>query len=141
MKVFKTTEEFRDAAKNEYDFSIIDKIAYEKCAAIWGYDFTEADKLAACMLGFEVDEAPAADLNLSDFKIAVTGSLKLHKNREELQAKIEQKGGKLSTAVSKNTTLLINNDAASASAKNVAARKLGIPILTEQEFIEQYLEK
>ena len=43
------------------------------------------------------------------------------------------------SSVSKNTNYLINNDNTSSSAKNVAAQKLGVPVLTEAEFIEKFL--
>ena len=56
-----------------------------------------------------------------------------------LQAEIEARGGKVVGSVSKNTNYLINNDNTSGSAKNVSAQKLGIPVLTELEFMEQFL--
>ena len=43
--------------------------------------------------------------------------------------------------LSKNTKYLINNDTASESSKNVAAKRLGIPIISEQEFISKFIEK
>ena len=56
-------------------------------------------------------------------------------NRRELKEKIESLGGKVAGSVSAKTDLLINNDAASNSSKNQAAKKLGIPIVTEEEFL------
>ena len=66
----------------------------------------------------------------------VTGAVYHYKSRRELQADIEKAGGKVTGSVSKKTDYLINNDAASSSKKNVTARELGIPILTEDEFQE-----
>ena len=66
----------------------------------------------------------------------VTGAVYHYKSRRELQADIEKAGGKVTGSVSKKTDYLINNDAASSSKKNVTARELGIPILTEDEFLE-----
>lgn len=63
----------------------------------------------------------------------------MYKNRAELQQVIEAHGGKVIGSVSKNTTYLINNDNMSNSAKNVAAKKLGIPVLTEEEFSQKFL--
>ncbi len=66
----------------------------------------------------------------------ITGSLNHYENRDSLKAAIEAEGGKAAGSVSKKTDYLINNDAASASSKNKKAKELGIPILTEEEFLE-----
>ncbi len=66
----------------------------------------------------------------------ITGSLKAYKNREELVSVIERNGGKVSGSVSAKTSYLINNDVASASGKNKKAHDLGIPIISEGEFIQ-----
>ena len=52
---------------------------------------------------------------------------------------IEKRGGKVTGSVTSKTVCLINNDNTSSSSKNKKARELQIPILTEEEFIEQYL--
>ena len=65
----------------------------------------------------------------------VTGSVEQFKNRNELKAYIEERGGKVAGSVSKNTDYLINNDNMSSSSKNKTAKELGIPILTEAEFL------
>lgn len=64
----------------------------------------------------------------------ITGSLNGYGNRSELKDHIESLGGKVSGTVSKNTSYLINNDAASVSSKNKKARELGVKIITEDEF-------
>jgi DNA ligase (NAD+) len=66
----------------------------------------------------------------------ITGSLKFYKNREELVATIERNGGKVSGSVSAKTSYLINNDVASTSGKNKKAHDLGIPIISEGEFVQ-----
>ena len=58
-----------------------------------------------------------------------------------LKAYIEQQGGKVTGSVSKSTSFLINNDAASASTKNRKAQQLGIPIITEDQFVEQFTKE
>mgnify|MGYP002857939845 CR=1 FL=1 len=75
-------------------------------------------------------------LALADKKFVITGSLRQFKNRAELQKIIEDNGGKVLSSVSKNANYLINNDINSTSAKNVAAKKLNIPIITEADFME-----
>ena len=66
----------------------------------------------------------------------VTGSVTQFKNRNELKAYIEERGGKVAGSVSRNTDYLINNDNLSSSSKNKTAKELGIPIITELEFLE-----
>ena len=65
----------------------------------------------------------------------VTGSVEKFKNRNELKKYIEERGGKVAGSVSKNTDYLINNDNMSSSSKNKTAKELGIPIITEEEFL------
>ena len=67
----------------------------------------------------------------------ITGDLSHFANRDEMIAYIEQRGAKVTGSVSKKTTALINNDAASNSSKNKKARELGIRIMTEEEFIKE----
>jgi DNA ligase (NAD+) len=71
----------------------------------------------------------------------VTGSLTHFPSRNAFKEQIEQKGGKVTGSVTGNTAALVNNDVTSTSSKNKKAKELGIPILTEEEFIKQYLEE
>lgn len=87
-------------------------------------------------------EIPVVDENqqtLTGQVFVITGSLNHYDNRNELKDVIEQKGGKVTGSVTSKTTCLINNDITSSSSKNKKAKELNVPILTEDEFIEQYL--
>ena len=66
----------------------------------------------------------------------ITGSVTHFKNRKELQEQIERLGGKVTGSVTAKTNYLINNDTASSSSKNQKARELGIPILSEEDYLE-----
>lgn len=66
----------------------------------------------------------------------ITGSVEHFKNRKDLKAKIEGLGGKVTGSVSKNTDYLLNNDIESTSGKNKKAKDLGVPIITEEDFLE-----
>lgn len=66
----------------------------------------------------------------------ITGSLNHFSNRNEAKNLIESLGGKVTGSVTRKTTYLINNDTASNSSKNKKARELGIPILSEEEFLK-----
>ena len=57
-------------------------------------------------------------------------------NRNELKAKIESLGGKATGSVTSKTDYLINNDTQSSSSKNKKAKELGVPILSEEAFLE-----
>ena len=80
--------------------------------------------------------AIASDSKVVGKTFVITGDVNHFKNRKELQAKIEELGGKVTGSVSKNTDYLINNDSESGSSKNKKAKELGIPILTEEAFLE-----
>ena len=66
----------------------------------------------------------------------ITGSLNHFSNRNEAKNLIESLGGKVTGSVTRKTTYLINNDTASNSSKNKKARELGIPILSEEDFLK-----
>ncbi len=70
----------------------------------------------------------------------ITGDVHHYKNRDELKAYIESQGGKVTGSVSKSTHFLINNDAQSTSTKNKKAHELNVPIITEEEFISQFVD-
>ena len=69
----------------------------------------------------------------------ITGDVHHYKNRNELKAYIESQKGKVTGSVSKSTDYLINNDITSTSSKNKKARDLNIPIISEEQFIEQFV--
>lgn len=139
VKVIPTYEEFRDKAKSKFDFTQYPGFAGSKTLAIWNYDFTEADRVYPYLI-FEKEEKESTT-NLKGITVCITGKLKMYKNRAALQSDIEAAGGKVSSSVSNKTNYLINNDNTSTSSKNLTAQKLGIPIITEQEFVDQFLTK
>ena len=65
----------------------------------------------------------------------ITGSLEHFENREACKTRIEELGGKVAGSVSKKTDYLINNDINSNSSKNKKAKELGVPIITENDFL------
>ena len=66
----------------------------------------------------------------------ITGSVEHFANRKELQELIESEGGKAAGSVTSKTAYLINNDTMSNSSKNKKAKDLGIPIISEEEFLK-----
>ena len=129
-------EDLKEKINGKYDFSDWDNFGTEKCYALWKFDFSEADELAN-ILSFKETIKPTEDLN--GLIVCITGSLNLFKNRNELKEAIEAKGGKVTNSVTSKTTYLINNDIESISSKNETAKKLNIPIISEQEFFSKFL--
>ena len=82
------------------------------------------------------ESSEGADESFAGMNFVITGSLEHFKNRKELQELIERRGGKVTGSVTSKTNYLINNDVASSSSKNKKARELGVPILSEEEFLK-----
>lgn len=132
------------------DFEQIRSADFEQLCQIEGV----GDVIAGGVISYFADEKKAAELDrilaeltfeeeavgdsLKGLTFVVTGSLNTYENRDALKTEIESKGGKVSGSVSAKTSYLINNDALSGSSKNKTAKSLGIPIITEQEFIERF---
>ena len=97
------------------------------------------DDLLPCLDIEKPDEAEGGQ-TLAGMTFVITGSLNGFKSRSELKELIEARGAKVAGSVSSNTTCLINNDITSNSSKNKKARELGVKILSEDEFINEYLK-
>lgn len=80
-------------------------------------------------------KAVPSDSPIAGKTFVVTGDVHFFKNRKELQAKIEELGGKCTGSVTSKTDYLINNDINSTSSKNKKAKENNIPIITEDEFL------
>lgn len=91
-------------------------------------------------LEIEVEAVQEKEQTLSGLSFVVTGSLSHFENRNALKEEIEKRGGKVTGSVTGKTVCLINNDTASSSSKNRKARELEIPILSEEAFMETYLQ-
>ncbi len=138
----------------DYDLDKLMNASAEEISAVEGM----GDILAAGFVAFMHDEKNIELINglrkelkfievtidsstqtLSGKTFVITGSLVNFTNRDELKAIIEEKGGKVAGSVSNKTEALINNDATSNSSKNKKAKELGVRIITEEEFISEYL--
>ena len=82
------------------------------------------------------EEGAGAPQTLAGLTFVITGSVTHFANRSEVKTLIESLGGKVTGSVTSKTDYLINNDVESTSSKNKKARELGIPILSEEEFLE-----
>ena len=137
-KKFGSYEKFREAVNNNsqelYEIAGIGEVMIQ---TLLDYDFIEADSI------FEkyIEEMrPVISVSVSNKlegkTFVVTGKLKTFKNRNEIKAAIEKEGGKVTDSVSSKTDYLINNDIESTSSKNLKAKQLNIPIITEDDFLK-----
>ena len=74
--------------------------------------------------------------SLEGKQFVITGSVEHFANRSQLKEYIEERGGKVTGSVTSKTDYLINNDTTSSSSKNKKAKDLGIPILSEEDFLK-----
>ncbi|MDE6975180.1 MAG: NAD-dependent DNA ligase LigA [Lachnospiraceae bacterium] len=84
--------------------------------------------------------APSAkvDGKCKGLTFVITGDVHHYKNRDEFKAYVEAMGGKVTGSVTGKTDYLVNNDAQSTSSKNRKAAQLGVPVITEDEFVERF---
>lgn len=139
---FETYEDFRNAVDDDkYDFSMLDNFGEEMNKSIKNFDYAEADRISKLLI-FETPVVNNIQINnsLTGKTIVITGKLTTFKNRAELKAVIESHGGKVSDSISGKTDLLINNNVNSTSSKNKAAKARNIPIVSELDFMKQYIE-
>ncbi len=111
--------------------AFVDYFAKEENSVRFDHLLTEVE--------IEQEEMDEAGQTLEGKVFVVTGSLEHFSSRNELKDIIEKKGGKVTGSVTSKTDCLINNDIASNSSKNKKAKELQIPIVTEEEFMTQYL--
>ena len=140
IKHIESYEEFRKLIKEKFNFSQLSGFANSKTDAILNFDYSQADAVYEVIKPLQITETVLNNQNtLTGYTIAITGRLEKFKNRTQLQTAIEAKGGKVVSSVSSNTDFLINNDNKSSSSKNLTAKKLGVPIITENEFTDRFL--
>lgn len=86
-------------------------------------------------LQIEKAEEHTGGQSLEGLQFVITGNVHHFANRNEVKAEIEKRGGKVTGSVTSKTSYLINNDTMSSSSKNRKARELGIPVISEEEFL------
>jgi DNA ligase (NAD+) len=139
-KYFDTYRQFRESMDNKYHFYELPNFGIEMHRAIVNFDYSEADTMiqSGVITINSKEETNSQETSLDGLTFVITGKLNHFKNRDAIKDKIEALGGKVTGSVSKNTNYLINNDKNSTSSKNKSAQSLGIPILTEEDFIKMF---
>ena len=130
-----------EAFRNETDFLKYDGIGEVMNNNLLNFDYEDLNldytvnlHLNKAKRKEEINNNTSSSLN--NLVFCITGKLNTFKNRNELKADIESKGGKVVDSVSSKVNYLINNDIESVSAKNKKAKELGIKILTEEAYLE-----
>lgn len=130
------------AAEAGESFAHIDGIGEAKSASFVAYFASERHRSdVRDLLGIvEIEELARGDAGgkCAGMTFVITGELAGWENRTALKEYIESQGGKVAGSVSAKTSFLINNDAASASAKNKKAKSLGVPVISEGEFAARF---
>ncbi len=127
-------------AASEEDLMHIEGVGVIIAHSLYSYFRLEENKRLINRLMDEItfvspDVVETENSPILDLRFVVTGSVTHFKNRKELGAKIEALGGKVVASVSSKTDYLINNDPNSTSSKNKRAKELGVPIISEDEFL------
>ena len=139
---FETYEDFRNAVNDKnYHFYDLDNFGEEMDKSIKNFNYAEADRISKLLfIETPIVNKNQINNNLAGKTIVITGKLTNFKNRAELKTVIESHGGKVSDSISGKTNILINNDVNSTSSKNKAAQARNIPIISEADFMKQYIE-
>lgn len=137
MNTFNDYKTFRKVIKeNDEKLYQIDGIGEVMINNLLNFDYVEADYIFDKYI-HEEDAATSlsTDNVLKDKVFVITGKITHWKNRDELKAYIESKGGKVTGSVTSKTSYLINNDTSSQTSKNLTAIKMHVPIINEEEFL------
>ena len=134
---------FIEAVETNFKFYNLPNFGVEMHNSIMKFDYTEAIMLANDYINvlaseYGTQEEETVESELKDKTVVITGKLNAFKNRDALKEKIESLGGKVSGSISGKTNYLINNDVNSTSSKNAAAKKLNIPIISEEDFCKMF---
>ena len=134
---------FADRMRNATDFVDIDGIGQEKSGSIleWYASPQNSAMFEALIKELDIEKVDIKDMSegsLNGKTFVITGDVHDFANRSEFKAYVESQGGKVTGSVSKKTDYLVNNDTESSSSKNKKAKELGIPIISEDTFIEMF---
>lgn len=134
---------FMDRMKAGIGFEDIDGIGGEKSNSIlqWYINVNNQrilENLLSVIRVQKVEKVDTENGRCVGMTFVITGDVHHFKNRDEFKAYVEAEGGKVAGSVSGKTNYLVNNDVESTSSKNKKAKSLGVPIISEDTFIEMF---
>lgn len=135
---------FLQRMKESVGFDDIDGIGVERSNSILKWYTNEHNRMSLEHLLKELEIEDVQPVDTSDglctgLTFVITGDVHHFKNRDAFKAYVESQGGKVAGSVSGKTSYLVNNDVESNSSKNRKAKDLGVPILSEDAFVEQFV--
>lgn len=136
-------DEFLRRMQTQEGFLDIEGIGEEKSSSIlnWYKSSANDEMFTRLLKELEIEKTDIADTSngsCAGITFVITGDVHSFKNRDEFKSYVESAGGKVTGSVSKKTNYLVNNDTQSTSSKNKKAKELGIPIISEDDFIELF---
>ena len=125
-------------------FDDIDGIGVERSNSILKWYTNEHNRMSLehLLKELEIEDVQPVDTSeglCTGLTFVITGDVHHFKNRDAFKAYVESQGGKVVGSVSGKTSYLVNNDVESNSSKNRKAKDLGVPILSEDAFVEQFV--
>ena len=135
---------FLKRMEDQEGFEDIDGIGAERSNSILAWYAKESNRMSLVHLLEElsiehVEPKDTSEGTCVGMTFVITGDVHHYKNRDEFKAYVESQGGKVAGSVSGKTSYLVNNDVESNSSKNRKAKDLGIPIISEDEFVAQFV--
>ena len=136
-------EGFLTRLKEGVGFEDIDGIGPEKSSSVmeWYENAKNQASLEALLNEVEIEKVEPkanAEGTCKGLTFVITGDVHSYKNRDEFKAYVESQGGKVTGSVTSKTSYLVNNDVESTSSKNRKAKELGVPIISEDDFIRLF---
>ena len=136
-------EGFLTRLKEGQGFEDIDGIGPEKSTSVMEWYENPKNQASLEMLLSEVEVEKVEPKKDTDgackgLTFVITGDVHSYRNRDEFKAYVESQGGKVTGSVTSKTNYLVNNDVESTSSKNRKAKELGVPIISEDEFIRLF---
>lgn len=136
-------DEFLERMEVGTGFEDIDGIGGEKSNSILQWYANENNQrilknLLAVIQVQKVEKINTESGRCVGMTFVITGDVHHFRNRDAFKAYVEAEGGKVAGSVSGKTNYLVNNDVESTSSKNKKAKSLGVPIISEDTFIEMF---
>lgn len=134
---------FLERLEQGIGFEDIDGIGAEKSNSVlqWYENATNQDSLKHLLEVVQVQKVEKTNTENGrcvGLTFVITGDVHHFKNRDAFKSYVEAEGGKVAGSVSGKTNYLVNNDVESTSSKNKKAKSLGVPIISEDAFIEMF---
>ena len=135
---------FLQRMEESVGFDDIDGIGVERSNSILKWYTNEHNRMSLehLLKELEIEDVQPADTSdglCTGLTFVITGDVHHFKNCDAFKAYVESQGGKVAGSVSGKTSYLVNNDVESNSSKNRKAKDLGVPILSEDAFVEQFV--